>query len=121
MTNKATDLVALMDRLHARCSTAPCIEEQEIIGKAAILLGFECPVQYPDLWNALGAHAYESAAYRLLPLWDRVTIDRLTDGTFSFRVYLPDMREEQGQAATLGLAITEAALALKLDTMPEAA
>jgi hypothetical protein len=117
MNDYANSLTALIDRLHVRCSTAPCDEEQEIVSKAAILLGFECPVQYPDLWNALGAHAYESAAYRLLPDWDEINMDRLTDGTFSVTVFRTDGHDEGGQAATLALALTEAALAHKLSTI----
>jgi hypothetical protein len=113
------NLAGLMDRLRLRCSTAPCDEEREIIAKAAILLGFES--QQPDLWNAIGAHAYESAAYRLLPDWDEINTDRLTDGTFSVTVFRTDGHEESGQAATLALALTEAALAHKLSTLPEVA
>jgi hypothetical protein len=117
----AADLLALIERLHLRCSTAPCDEEQEIVSKAAILLGFEHAIQYPDLWNALGAHAYESAAYRLLPDWDRIDIDRQSDGSYAVTVYPVGEQSQDGQAATLGLALTEAALALKLATLPEAA
>jgi hypothetical protein len=120
MNDYTNSLTALIDRLHVRCSTAPCDEEQEIVSKAAILLGFECAMLYPDLWNAIGAHAYESAAYRLLPDWDEINIDRLTDGTFAVTVFRTDGHKEGGEAATLALALTEAALAHKLDTIPEA-
>jgi hypothetical protein len=120
MNDYANSLTGLIDRLHARCSTAPCDEEQEIVSKAAILLGFEHTIQYPDLWNAIGAHAYESAALRLLPVCERIDIDRLTDGTFSVVVFDTESNSESGQAATLGLALTEAALALRLSSIPEA-
>jgi hypothetical protein len=121
MNDYANSLTGLIDRLHVRCSTAPCDEEQEIVSKAAILLGFEDAIQYPDLWNALGAHAYESAAHRLLPDWDRIDIDRQSDGGYAVTVYPVGEQSQDGQAVTLALALTEAALALKLATLPEVA